>query len=89
MHLFREMNEPVFDRRLVPAFVIFVLATAAHAAHGQQAAAPGEWRSYGGTAYAPKAWQASREAQIAIAEKVLADAGWKAWPACSIKLGLR
>jgi len=47
------------------------------------------WRSYGGGAYAPKAWQASREAQIAIAEKVLADAGWKAWPACSIKLGLR
>lgn len=47
------------------------------------------WRSYGGTAYAPKAWQASREAQIAVAEKVLADAGWKAWPACSRKLGLR
>ncbi len=47
------------------------------------------WRSYGGGAYAPKAWQASREAQIAVAEKVLADAGWKAWPACSIKLGLR
>jgi hypothetical protein len=51
--------------------------------------ADGTWRAYGGTAYAPKAWQASREAQIAIAEKVLADAGWKAWPACSRKLGLR
>ena len=47
------------------------------------------WRSYGGGAYAPAAWQASREAQISIAEKVLADAGWRAWPACSIKLGLR
>ena len=47
------------------------------------------WRSYGGGAYAPAAWQASREAQITIAEKVLADAGWRAWPACSIKLGLR
>ncbi len=47
------------------------------------------WRAYGGGAYAPRAWQASREAQIAIAEKVLADAGWRAWPACSIKLGLR
>jgi len=47
------------------------------------------WRSYGGGAYAPRAWQASREAQIAIAEKVLADAGWRAGPACSNKLGLR
>jgi hypothetical protein len=47
------------------------------------------WRAYGGGVYAPRAWQASREAQIAIAEKVLADAGWRAWPACSIKLGLR
>ena len=47
------------------------------------------WRSYGGGAYAPMAWQASREAQIAIAEKVLHDAGWVAWPACSRKLGLR
>lgn len=47
------------------------------------------WRSYGGTAYAPRAWQASREAQIAVAEKVLASVGWKAWPACSRKLGLR
>ena len=47
------------------------------------------WRSFGGTAYAPKAWQASREAQIAVAERVLASSGWKAWPACSRKLGLR
>ena len=47
------------------------------------------WRSYGGTAYAPVAWQASREAQISVAEKVLASTGWGAWPACSRKLGLR
>lgn len=47
------------------------------------------WRSFGGTAYAPMAWQASREAQIAVAEKVLASAGWVAWPACSRKLGWR
>jgi hypothetical protein len=47
------------------------------------------WRSFGGTAYAPQAWQASREAQIAVAERVLASSGWGAWPACSRKLGLR
>lgn len=47
------------------------------------------WRAYGGTAYAPMAWQASREQQIVVAERVLADVGWGAWPACSRKLGLR
>ena len=47
------------------------------------------WASFGGTAYAPQAWQASREAQIAVAERILASQGWRAWPACSAKLGLR
>jgi nucleoid-associated protein YgaU len=46
------------------------------------------WRAYGGGAYAPRADLASREQQIAIAEKTLAAQGWGAWPACSAKLGL-
>jgi len=40
------------------------------------------WAAYGGTAYAPQAWQASREAQIAVAERVLAGQGPNAWPVC-------
>jgi nucleoid-associated protein YgaU len=40
------------------------------------------WAAYGGTAYAPQAWQASREAQIAVAERVLAGQGPHAWPVC-------
>ncbi len=44
---------------------------------------------FGGTAYAPEAWQATREQQIAVAEKVQAAPGWGAWPACTSKLGLR
>lgn len=39
--------------------------------------------------YAPEAWQASREQQIAVAQKVQAAQGWGAWPACTSKLGLR
>lgn len=50
---------------------------------------PGTWTGYGGGAYATTANQASREQQIAVAEKVLAGQGWGAWPACSSKLGLR
>ncbi len=46
------------------------------------------WEGYGGTQYAPRADLASREQQIATAEKVLVGQGWGAWPACSASLGL-
>jgi len=46
------------------------------------------WAAFGGTAYAPRADLATREQQIAVAEKTLAAQGWGAWPACSAKLGL-
>ena len=46
------------------------------------------WLNLGGGAYAPTADLATREQQIAIAEKVLAAQGWGAWPACSAGLGL-
>ncbi len=49
----------------------------------------GTWNAMGGRQYAPTASQASREQQIAVAEKVLASQGWGAWPGCSRKLGLR
>src|SRR5215217_6660983 len=43
------------------------------------------WRAFGGSGLAH---HASREEQIAVAERVLAKQGWNAWPACSRKLGL-
>lgn len=46
------------------------------------------WLGYGGGAYANNANLASREAQIAIAEKVLAGQGIGAWPVCGPR-GLR
>ncbi|MFF6957407.1 transglycosylase family protein [Streptomyces sp. NPDC008317] len=49
--------------------------------------APGTWRSYGGTAYAPTADLASREQQIAIATKLQRASGWGAWPVCSRRAG--
>ena len=45
------------------------------------------WLSFGGSEYAAHPWEASREEQIAVAEKVLASSGWKAWPGCSRKFG--
>ena len=50
----------------------------------------GTWLAFGGGAYAQHAYQASPEAQIAIAEKVLASAGGRFtdWPGCRAKLGL-
>ena len=45
------------------------------------------WDAYGGEAYAPRADQATREQQIAIAEKTLAGQGHGAWPGCSASTG--
>ncbi|MDU0478192.1 transglycosylase family protein [Staphylococcus chromogenes] len=50
---------------------------------------PSTWLAYGGGQYAPQAHLASREQQIAVAEKVQAGQGWGAWPACTAKLGIR
>ena len=54
---------------------------------------------YGGLQFSQGSWQAaggsgnpanaSREEQIRVAENLLAQQGWGAWPACSSKLGLR
>ncbi len=47
---------------------------------------PSTWRAYGGKGSPANA---SREQQIAVAERVLAAQGWGAWPSCSAKMGLR
>jgi len=49
---------------------------------------PQTWFAHGGAAFAASAHLASREQQIAVAERVLDTQGWRAWPACSTRLGL-
>ena len=44
------------------------------------------WRAYGGTGMPH---EASREEQIAVAERVQDAQGWGAWPGCTAKLGIR
>ncbi|WP_433871146.1 transglycosylase family protein [Saccharopolyspora sp. CA-218241] len=46
---------------------------------------PSTWAAFGGTEYASSAHQATREQQIAVAEKVLAAQGANAWPGCTAK----
>ncbi|MBN3929103.1 transglycosylase family protein [Streptomyces verrucosisporus] len=46
------------------------------------------WAAFGGTEYAPRADLATKDQQIAVAEKVLAGQGPGAWPVCSVKAGL-
>lgn len=43
---------------------------------------PATWLGYGGGEFADYAWQATREEQITIAERVLAAQGPSAWPNC-------
>lgn len=47
---------------------------------------PGTWAANGGTQYAPTANQATRDQQIATAERVLASQGKGAWPVCGASL---
>jgi murein DD-endopeptidase MepM/ murein hydrolase activator NlpD len=49
---------------------------------------PQTWSGHGGSEFAPSADLATRDQQIAVAERVLASQGWGAWPACSAMLGL-
>ena len=65
----------------------------------------GNWRTasgngyYGGLQFSRSTWKAfggpgmphraSRGQQIAVAERVLAKQGWRAWPVCSRKVGYR
>jgi uncharacterized protein YabE (DUF348 family) len=50
---------------------------------------PRTWDEFRPAGFPDLASEASREQQIAVAERVLAVQGWKAWPACSRRLGLR
>jgi len=47
------------------------------------------WRSNGGAQFAPRAFQATREEQITVAQRLHSKAGFAPWPGCRAKLGLR
>ncbi|WP_406186047.1 transglycosylase family protein [Streptomyces sp. NBC_01006] len=46
------------------------------------------WRAFGGAAYAARADLATKDQQIAVAEKVLKGQGPQAWPVCGKQAGL-
>ncbi|PEG43768.1 transglycosylase [Mycolicibacterium duvalii] len=50
--------------------------------HGGLQFAPGTWSGHGGGEFAPAAHLATKEEQIAVAERVLASQGKGAWPSC-------
>lgn len=50
--------------------------------HGGLQFSPSTWSSHGGGEYAPTAFLATKEQQIAVAERVLASQGKGAWPTC-------
>lgn len=56
--------------------------------HGGLQFSASTWQAFGGGQFAPTANLASREQQIIVAERTLAQQGWGAWPACSARLGL-
>ncbi|MEU3660535.1 transglycosylase family protein [Streptomyces sp. NPDC032940] len=56
--------------------------------HGGLQFTQSTWEAFGGTAYAPRADLATKDQQIAVAEKVLDGQGPGAWPVCSVRAGL-
>ncbi|MED5813504.1 transglycosylase family protein [Mycolicibacterium sp. 050232] len=50
--------------------------------HGGLQFSPSTWSSHGGGEYAPTAYLATKDEQIAVAERVLASQGKGAWPTC-------
>lgn len=57
--------------------------------HGGLRFHPGTWSAYRDSTDVSYAYEATRAAQIRVAERVLEDQGWEAWPTCSKLLGLR
>ncbi|CAL9508890.1 transglycosylase family protein [Streptomyces sp. enrichment culture] len=47
-----------------------------------------DWENYGGLEFAPSADEASRNQQITVAERILADQGVGKWRACGLLTGL-
>lgn len=50
---------------------------------------PNTWDGFRDADMPANAYDASREVQIEVGERVLAAQGWGAWPVCSVKVGLR
>lgn len=50
---------------------------------------PRTWNAFRPAGFPALASDATRDQQIVVAERVLAKQGWGAWPACSLRLGLR
>jgi len=57
--------------------------------HGGLQFHPDTWTWLKPDGYPQYAYDATREQQIVVAERVLEAQGWRAWPVCSRKLGLR
>jgi hypothetical protein len=56
--------------------------------HGGLQFLPSTWKQFGGLRYAPRADLATREQQIAVAERTLQGQGPGAWPVCGRRAGL-
>lgn len=55
---------------------------------GLQISAP-TWRAYGGRRFAALPNRASKAKQITVATRIKNHQGWRAWPTCSRRIGLR
>lgn len=50
---------------------------------------PQTWSAHKPPGYPAYAYQATREQQIVVGQRVQATQGWRAWPVCSRRIGMR
>ena len=50
---------------------------------------PSTWRAFHGRQYAVLPHRATKGEQIRVAERIKRHQGWRAWPSCTSRLGLR
>ena len=50
---------------------------------------PGTWRGHGGKKYASNAHRATKREQVRVATRIKKSQGWRAWPSCSRRIGVR
>lgn len=56
--------------------------------HGGLQFHPGTWDAFRLDGYPARAYDATPQQQVAVAERVLAAQGWGAWPTCARRMGL-
>lgn len=88
-HVARELGSSVWDRLAYCESTGNWHINTGNGFYGGTQTSLSTWKEYGGLRYAKRPDLASRDQQILVNKRILKGQGWKAWPACSKRIGMR